>query len=378
MDFSRLTKYLEQLDHNMIPDCRLVVYKDHECLYDRCFAREDVDSSESKKDMYYLFSASKVITCTAALRLMDEGKINIDDNVSKYLPEFAELYIQKDGVKTLAKTPLTIRHLFSMQGGLTYDLGNIEIKKIINATNNQATTREMMRGIAKMPLLFEPGENYNYSLCHDVLAAVVEVASGKKFSEYLREVIFDPLGMKDITMRCTENVAARLKQQYGIDQYTFTALKQQAVCPYILTEQYESGGAGMISTVEDYIKFADAMACGATKDGYRILKPETLELMHTNQLNERSLKTYRAGNRKEGCGYAFGVRTMMEPDADWSYSPIGEFGWDGAAGAYCVIDTENHLSIYLAQHVLGGAYTAPYISSVHHSIRNFVYEAIKG
>lgn len=89
--------------------------------------------------MYYIFSASKVITCNAALRFMDDGKINIDDPVSKYLPEFAELYLLKDGVKTLAKNPLTIRHFFSMQGGLTYDLGNLEIKKLKDSTNNQAT-----------------------------------------------------------------------------------------------------------------------------------------------------------------------------------------------------------------------------------------------
>lgn len=380
MDFTKLTTYLEQRDSNLIPDCRLVVFQDHACLYDRSFSRADVAPSEQNKDMYFLFSASKVITCTAALRLIEDGKLGMDDPVSKYLPEFAELYKWENGNVVPVKNVLTVRHLFSMQGGLTYDLGHPEIQKIKADTNNQATTRDIMRGIAKMPLSFEPGENYQYSLCHDVLAAVVEVAAGMKFSAYLHAVIFDPLGMKDITLHSSDAVDARLKQQYCVDQYTFSAVPKAANCPYILTEQYESGGAGMISTLEDYIIFADAMACGSSKDGYRILKPETVELMHTNQLCEKGLQTYRGvySNRKEGCGYACGVRTMMDPKADWSYSPVGEFGWDGAAGAYTVIDPKNHISLYYAQHVMGAPYTAPYSSSLHHSIRNFVYQAIKG
>ncbi len=376
MNFSGLINYLEQRDKNLIPECRVVVYKDHECLLDQSFASNDVAESEKNKDMYYLFSASKVITCTSALRLVQDGKLGIDDPVSKYLPEFAELYIIKDGKRVPAKNTLTVRHLFSMQGGLTYNLGHEEIQKIKDATDNKATTREIMRGIAKMPLSFEPGEKYQYSLCHDVLAAVVEVASGKQFSDYLHEIIFDPLGMKDITLRPTEKVLARMKQQYVADGYSLKAVPKAAECPYILSERYESGGAGMISTLEDYAIFVDAMACGTSKDGYRILKPESIRLMQTNQLGEQSLKTYLvSGYRKAGYGYGCGVRTMMDPKAALSKGPVGEFGWDGAAGAYCLIDPENHISLYFAMHVLNCAYA---YQNVHHSIRNFVYEAIKG
>lgn len=376
MDFTKLTTYLEQRDSNLIPDCRLVVFQDHACLYDRSFSRADVAPSEQNKDMYFLFSASKVITCTAALRLIEDGKLGMDDPVSKYLPEFAELYKWENGNVVPVKNVLTVRHLFSMQGGLTYDLGHPEIQKIKADTNNQATTRDIMRGIAKMPLSFEPGENFQYSLCHDVLAAVVEVASGKRFSEYLHEVIFDPLGMKDITMRPTPDVMARMKQQYAVDGFSLKAVKKEATCPYILSDRYESGGAGMIATLEDYILFVDTMACGTSKDGYRILKPETIKLMQTNQLEGKSLQTYRvACMRKEGHGYGCGVRTVIDPTAAFSKGPVGEFGWDGAAGAYCLIDPENHVSLYFAMHVLNCGYA---YQNMHHAIRNHVYEAIKG
>ena len=375
MNFTELTEYLAKIDHNLIPDCEIAVYKDHKCIYKNSFCKLGYNPDEAKKDMYFLFSATKVITCTAAMRLVEEEKIGLDDPVSKYLPEFANLYVKNgNNDKVPAKNTLTIRHLFSMQGGFNYNLRFDAIQKVIAESNNKASTREIVAAIAKMPLEFEPGENFHYSLCHDILAAVVEVASGKKFSEYLNEVIFRPLGMNDTTFVPTTEVYSRMKQQYQVDPVTFTAISKEPSCAYALCENYESGGAGLISTLEDYVKFTDAMACGETKDGYRILKPETVEIMKTNQLGPKSLETFRCASHNKGYGYGMGVRTMMDQNIEHSLSPYGEFGWDGAAGAYCLIDTENHLSIFYAQHVLGCSYA---YSTVHKAIRNLVYKALE-
>ena len=169
-------------------------------------------------------------------------------------------------------------------------------------------------------------------------------------------------------------VYSRMKQQYQVDPVTFTAISKEPSCAFALCENYESGGAGLISTLEDYVKFTDAMACGETKDGYRILKPETVEIMKTNQLGPKSLETFRCATHNKGYGYGMGVRTMMDQNIEHSLSPDGEFGWDGAAGAYCLIDTENHLSIFYAQHVLGCSYA---YSTVHKAIRNLVYKALE-
>ena len=207
MNFTELENYLKNIDTNIIPDCEIAVYKDHKCLYKNSFARPNYPEEEKEKDLYYLFSASKVITCTAAMRLIEDEKLRLDDPVSKYLPEFANLYVLKEGKKVPAENTLTVRHLMSMQGGFTYDLGFEGIKRVREESNNKATTREVVSALARMPLSFEPGENYQYSLCHDILAAVIEVASGKKFSEYLNEVIFSPLGIKDITFTPTEDVS---------------------------------------------------------------------------------------------------------------------------------------------------------------------------
>ena len=374
MNFTELTNYLSKIDTNLIPDCEIAVYKNHECLYKNSFSRPDYPKEEAKKDLYYLFSASKVITCTAALRLVEENKIGIDDPVSKYLPEFAELYVLKGDKKVPAKNTLLIRHLFSMQGGFTYDLGYESIRRVKEESNNKASTREIVSAISKMPLAFEPGEDYRYSLCHDILAAVVEVASGKKFSEYLNEIIFAPLGMKDFTFYPTDDVMSRFKQQYSVDPKTFTALPVEPNCPYRLSENYESGGAGMIGSLNDYAKFADALASGESKDGYRLLRPETVALMKSNQLCEIGLNNFRTNNHNKGYGYGMGVRTLMDQKIENTLSPIGEFGWDGAAGAYCLIDTDNKLSIFYAQHVNGCSYV---YSHVHKAIRNLVYKALE-
>ena len=373
MDFSGLTNYLSNIDFNLIPDCEIAVFKDHECIYKNSFSKPDYNPEEANKDTYFLFSATKVITCTAALRLVEEGKMQLDDPVSKYLPEFAELFVRNGDDKIPATKILTVRHLFSMQGGFTYNLGYESIQKVINESNGRASTREIVAAIAKMPLEFEPGDDFHYSLCHDILAAIVEIGAGKKFSEYLNEIIFAPLGMKDTTFVATDDMLSRMKQQYMIDPATFTAIPQKSACTYCLSENYESGGAGLISTLEDYIKFVDTLACGESKDGYRLLKPETVELMKTNQLNGKGLCTYRVNTHNKGYGYGMGVRTMMDQKIENALSPVGEFGWDGAAGAYCLIDTDNHLSVFYAQHVLGCTYV---YTTVHKAIRNLVYKAL--
>ena len=368
MDFSRLINYLEQRDKNLIPDCRVVVYKDHECLLDRSFACSDVTESEKNKDMYYLFSASKVITCTSALRLVEDGKLGIDDPVSKYLPEFAELYIIKDVKKVPAKNTLTVRHLFSMQGGLTYNLGHEEIQKIKDATDNKATTREIMRGIAKMPLSFEPGTNYQYSLCHDVLAAVIERISGLSFAESMRKEIFDPLGMENTSFAADD----RMAPQYALNWDTREIHPHTLTCDYRLAPGYFSGGAGIVSTLDDLSVFLDALACGKSADGYRLLKDETIRQMQREQLSSIAKDPSFGCSSGPGYGYGLGVRTLVD-NSQGQKSPLGEFGWDGAAGCYALCDPKNGLSIAFTTQVLGWV-GVPGMS--HAPIRDGVYEAL--
>ncbi|MBR4881771.1 MAG: beta-lactamase family protein, partial [Clostridia bacterium] len=358
MDFSAIKNYLDNVDGNLVPfrEC-LVTVNGKEVFRHSCCQAEAAEQ-ERGKDTYYIFSKRKISTCVAAMRLVEEGKMSLDDPVSKYLPEFDELYIGgsyarcaevRDDDMPKAKNPLLIKNLFAMGGGLTYNLGHPEIRKVREATDDKADTRQIASAIAKMPLLFEPGEDYSYSLCHDVLGAVIEVVSGKSLFNYFNEIIFAPLGMKDTVFHPDKEYLDRMHAQYMVYPQKQVAVLRETGCVYALSDNYLSGGAGLASTLEDYSKLLTCLACGESESGYRILKPETVALMHTPQLCEKAQKTFSANPNLMGYSYGLGVRTHVDGSVSNSLSPVGEFGWDGAAGAFGMVDTVNKVSITYMQ-----------------------------
>lgn len=243
-----------------IPSSDVIIYKDHKEIYRFfCGYKDSARSVPIKGDeLYYLFSASKVITCTAALRLVERGIVGLDDPVSKYIPEYAHLtYKSPEGVKPCEKV-MTVRHLFAMRGGLNYNLRSEPILRLLDKTDGKADTVSLVKSFIEAPLEYEPGEGFMYSLCHDVLGAIVEIASGKKFGEYLKDEIFDPLGMNDTGFFPTEEQKKRFAAQYRYVDGKYVEIP--CITQYRLSENYESGGAGLFSCVNDYIKFADALA----------------------------------------------------------------------------------------------------------------------
>ncbi len=376
MNFEKLTSYIDGLKNEGIPGCDLIVYKDHEEIYRHFTGYRDREKgiAMNGKELYWIYSASKVHTCTAALQLIEQGKIGLDDPVHKYLPAYKTLSVIENGHVRAAWTTMTVRHLFAMQGGLNYDIESPSIMKAKFYSGNKADTITLVNAIAEEPLSFDPGTHYQYSLCHDVLAAIVEVVSGMKFSEYLKKNIWDKLGMKDVGFHLTEEKKARFATQYQYDDSTHTSTlsnRGDRNC-YQLTPNYESGGAGLLCSVEDYILLSDALASGGVgKTGAHILKEETITLMHTNQQTGDALIDWQT-HKRLGYGYGLGVRTMM--DTQYSKGPEGEFGWDGAACAYTMIDPKNHISCYYAQQVFGCGYG---YYTIHPTIRDLIYEGLE-
>lgn len=376
MNFEKLTAYIDSLKNEGIPGSDLVVYKDHECIYRHFTGLRDREKNipMDGNELYWIYSATKVHTCTAALQLVEQGLIGLDDPVGKYLPAYNTLSVIENGrVRANWKT-MTVRHLFAMQGGLNYDIESPSIMKAKFYSGNKADTLTLVNAMAEEPLSFDPGTHYQYSLCHDVLAAIVEVVSGMKFSEYLKKNIWDKLGMKDIGFTLTEDMKARFATQYEYDEATHTSRLSERGDNnrYQLTPNYESGGAGIICSVDAYILLSDALACGGVgKTGERILKMETIDLMRTNQQTGDALADWTSHKRR-GYGYGLGVRTMM--DTTYSKGPKGEFGWDGAACAYTMIDPENHVSCYYAQQVFGCGYG---YYTIHPTIRDLIYEGLE-
>lgn len=372
MEFQKLKAYIDSLPFEVSPGCEIIIAQDHRELFHYTHGFSDYERTVpvTEENLYFLYSATKLFTCTAAAQLLERGQLSLEDRVSKYLPEFSELYVKEGETLRPAKTPLTVKQLFTMTGGLTYNLGDGHILELCRETSSQATTRQMMGAIAKMPLIFDPGASFNYSLCHDVLAGIVEVISGLPYSEYLKKNIFEPLGIREMTFHVTDKLLPRISAQYAYDPEQQKPVPTELSCPYKLSEKYESGGAGLVGGARDYILLADALACGGLgKSGNRILKPETVDLMRQNHLNEAQFNSFCKPN--SGYSYGLGVRTKIKQQENNAYSPLGEFGWDGAAGAFILIDPENKLSLFYVQHVRGNS---PMHQTGHSILRDLTYQ----
>ena len=217
--------------------------------------------------------------------------------------------------------------------------------------------------------MFHPGENYAYSLCHDILAGVVEVVSGKSFGEYIEENIFAPLGMKNIKFNYEADEKDNFASQFLYNDdgsFSCRELKNE----YQLTPLYESGGAGLIASVEEYVKLPDALANGGVgATGNRILRPESIEKFKMDTMYDGT----REGMHEKGYSYGLGFRTLVTKNFEQK-SPIGEFGWDGAMGCYYLVDTVNHIACFYGTH-MASEHTFIY-KEVHPKLRNLIYEGL--
>ena len=365
MDFSVVKKLMDQAvaDHQ-VPGSDVAVSYKGEIVYRYMNGTNDEAKSIPVKgdELYFLYSATKPITCTAALQLLEKGKIRLEDKLSDYIPEYKEMWVKTPDGLQRAQKPITLKNLFTMSSGLNYNLG-AESLCAQKKSKPDSSTLEMVRALANEPLEFEPGEHFLYSLSHDVLAAVVELAADMPFGDYLKKNIFDICGMERTGFTLREEDKDRMCAQYNYNaQLKKAALMEKENC-FALTPAYQSGGAGLISCVDDYIKFVTEMA-----NGNRLLKAETIDLMRANQLGQQAYQDFQSCKR--GYAYGLGVRT----DVDGRFAAKGEFGWDGAAGAYVMIDPDNHIGIFYATHVRShGEYL---YEELHPAIRDEVYRQL--
>ena len=377
MDFSRLTAYLDYLPKLNVPGCDLAVYREHELIYRHQAGWRDAARTVPMRgdEAFLLYSATKVFTTCAAMQLVEQGKMKLDEPVSAYLPAYASLTVKDgDGVRP-ARTVMTIRHLMSMQSGLNYNGDTPAIEKVMKAHRQRATTRQIAEAKAEDPLDFDPGTDFQYSFSHDVLGAVIEVVSGQRFSAYLREHIWEPLGIHGMAMHINDELRQRLCALYSYDPKTYSLREQtQQEIDERFNPEFESGGGGLIGGVSDYIRFADALACGGQgPDGTRILSPETIQLWSANQLCPKGRRSFDGWHRV-GYSYALGVRTRVDTRIGGP-GALGEFGWDGAAGAWVMIDPSNRLSAFFGMHVLNYGYNYDVIQP---TLRGLIYEGLRG
>ena len=345
MQFPKTRAYIDGLiESKGLPYIDVCAWQDHTPIFRHSYSAEGVVTG---KEPLFLYSATKPITVACAMRLVEEGKLGLDEPLYKYVPAYAHARVKtSDGGTKPLEEPILIRHLFTMSAGLDYNLGMpaiLDLKK----QNPLAGTVDFVNAFVSEPLQFPAGERFLYSLCHDVLGAVVEVVSGKRFADYARDTVFAPLGMPNTGFHLEDT--REIARQYMATQ-TGEIQEMDRINPFVFTRNYDSGGAGAVGCVDDYIRFADALACGGVgENGYRLLQEETVQKIREVQVQGVSFQNSFTCVQGDEYGYGLGVRVRKKPTA-WGLD-AGEFGWDGAAGTYLLIDPVKHISVVVGMHL---------------------------
>ena len=352
----------EFLDSEMIkyglPGYDCSVYCHGQEIYRRYAGNVDKDT------LYYVFSNTKVIVCVAALQLYEKGKFLLEDRVDQFFTEMKDLKVKsKNGLKK-AKRAMTIRDLFCMTSGLGDGIIDEELgRKIWDENPDGIRPIDLPKYLANIPLEFEPGEQFYYGISHEILAALIEKITGEKFSDYLHKNIFKPLKMNDTGFypsRLNKEKIARL-YRYNNGKEIIMHEEGSVIIPPMLLE---SASGGLITTVDDYMKFQEALCSGE-----KLLKRSTINLMRLDQLKGKQRDGY--GYTGLGMGYGLGVRTIINQAECGSPVGFGPFGWGGAAGTYGSIDPENEITIFYAQSMFDTDSLR-----THNLLRNIIYSAL--
>jgi CubicO group peptidase (beta-lactamase class C family) len=328
-----------------------------------------------KDSIFRIYSMTKPVTGVAMMMLYEEGKWQLNDPVSRYIPEFARLKVytgkNDDGTPKLedARRSMTMRELMTHTAGLGYVLNPTSpVDKMIidgNILNAGAPLQAMIDGLAKTPLLAQPGTRWSYSIAVDVQGYLVEKFSGQPFAEFARKRIFEPLGMKDTAFYVPKERMARFAQVHtgaGASLAVDTNRPDPTVIPL-----GPSGGGGLFSTAMDYARFCEMLLQGGQFNGVRLLAPRTVEMMRTNHVNPDPLKTMPPGT-----GWGMDFQIVTDAAAAGEPVPNGTFSWFGIAGTWFWIDPVNDLAfVGMVQHQNLGTTRA-----IHALSRSLVYQAV--
>ena len=380
MSTQRLGKLKSEMqalvDRNQLPGVVTMVAKDGKVVEFDVAGKRDVESGAplQKDSIFRIYSMSKPITGVAMMLLFEEGKWQLNDPVSKHIPEFANLKVAKVNPQTGAVTqvapdhPMTMRELMSHSGGLTYGVfGSTAVDKMytdVNVLDRDATLQAMIDKLGKIPLLHQPGERWHYSVSVDVQGYLVEKLSGQPFPEFLKQRIFEPLGMKDTAFYVPADKMNRFVSFYTYDKdRKFVA--HPGVPDFSKPPGAPSGGGGMVSTAMDYMRFCQMLLNGGELDGHRLLSPLSVQLMRSNVLP--------ASARTMGPGTGFGLdfAVVEDPVAAGGYGGEGTFYWGGYAGTWFWIDPVYNMIVVGMIQIRGDG--SPDVRGLS---RNLTYQAI--
>ena len=349
----------------------LVYHKGREVFYHQAgLADREAKRRVERDTIYRIFSMTKPVTAAAVMILVDRGQLDLLDPVSKFLPEFERVQVYENGALRKADKEITIKHLLQMTSGLVYpDAPGIcgesvqavyDEAEAFRGTDKSLTTRQMARRFAETPLYFEPGTDWYYGVSADVLGAVIEEISQKRFGTFLQENIFDVLGMEDTAFYVPAEKYKRLAKVYRFaDRQDPEPYFSNYLAVSIDMDEppaFESGGAGLVSTIDDYGKFARMLLGNGMLEGKRILSEAAVQMMHSAGLTERARSFFTSYPFNEGFTYGFLMRNMLAPAESHQYGTVGEYGWEGWLGSYFFVSPKDELTMIFMTQAHDGGY----------------------
>ena len=376
-----LDLFLSELVKTGPAGCGCAVARDGETLEENYFGYADLESGRKidAGSIYRQYSSTKVVVCTAAMMLYERGKFLLNDPISDYFPEWKDTLVaekQPDGsVKVrAAKRPIEVRDCFSMAMGLGYGGDDYTHRKMeqvrseLREKYGDYTLQQDIKAMAQVPFAFDPGEHWMYGFGHELVAGLIEVTSGKKVSEFIREELTEPLEMNSTGYHFFGDTRERLVTAYDISGEKRVALDGIMFDDRFEPEaKYEAGGAGLFSTVHDYLNFTQMLACGGTFKGRRIMGRKTIDVMRSNQLSPAQMKDF-VNPYLEGYGYGLGVRTRVADRRNTANTSVGEFGWTGFMGTYVAIDPEEKTSVVYMHNSIPNRE-----QYIHHRVRDIAF-----
>ena len=381
----------EYIAKKQVAGVNLLLYKDNKEIgyWESGFSDVKAQKKYSRDTICRMYSMSKTVTAVAAYKLIEQGKLDLGQQLKDILPDFAEVTVCGDtgpvGTPHPATRPILIQDLLNMTSGYGYGAcwegstyGEHQTSKLIDELNadvageNKITTQEFARRIAKIPLNFEPGTDYQYGYSADILGAVIEKVSGKKFSEFLKQNIFDPVGMDDTAFYVPQPKQPRLSKIYRTGLEEFTGCNLGVGYTMENPPAFESGGAGLCSTVDDYMKFGLMLLNKGKQNSTQILQPATVDFMSNATLRDDIQQKF---NQKmehlSGYTYCNLLRIATEPGKCKALTTKDEYGWDGWLGPYLGIDPANRLVVVMTmQKVDAGTW------DLTRKIKNIIYSSI--
>ncbi len=342
----------------------LIMQDGEELLYDeQGYADREGQVPIRRDTIFRLYSMTKPVTAAAAMLLLERGQLDLGQPIADYLPGFAQQTVERDGMVLPCTVPMTALHLLNMTSGLTYGddrtISGRAVSGLIEEavqklhTKEALSTVEFVNRLGRLPLAFEPDSSWQYGLSADVLGALIERISGVRFGEFLKINLFEPLGMRDTDFWVPAEKRERLAKSYesveGGKMVLYTGDNLVVSNDMEKPPAYEAGGAGLVSTIDDYARFAQMLLQEGSFDGTQILSPHTVRFFTSGKLTAHQQEEMRRWVGLEGFTYSHLLRIMRRPEMAASLARAGEYGWDGWLGCYFANFPKERMTLLIMQ-----------------------------